>query len=80
MMIMRVMQMVLNLIMMKMVRRRNMILLRKTAEGRIVLEIKMKSSQACLGVRNIKGNATVNLSLDQGWSNDDRNDGASHHD
>ena len=47
MMIMRVMQMVLNLIMMKMVRRRNMILLRKTAEGRIVLEIKMKSSQAC---------------------------------
>ena len=57
-----------------------MILLRKTAEGRIVLEIKMKSSQACLGVRNIKGNATVNLSLDQGWSNDDHNDGASHHD
>ena len=66
--------------MMKMVRQRNMILLRKTAEGRIVLEIKMKSSQACLGVRNIKGNATVNLSLDQGWSNDDHNDGASHHD
>ena len=74
------MQMVLNLIMMKTVRRRNMILLWKTAEGRIDLEIKMKSSQACLGVRNIKGNATVNLSLDQGWSNDDHNDGASHHD
>ena len=35
MMIMRVMQMVLNLIMMKMVRQRNMILLRKTAKGRI---------------------------------------------
>ena len=46
----------------------------------ICAEIKMKSSQACLGVRHRKGNATVNLSLDQGWLNDDHNDGASHHD